>query len=153
MEMITEPASKISMRTLARASFFSNLTKQQLELIDSICHVQQFPASGQIYRLGEYAQYLYVLVEGTVRFSLTLGNRHAPAGEIIGCGEVFGWAALIENAQRRIAGAACITPCVSVAIDGNELLELMEENNSIGYQIMKQLSMLITGNMTACVAG
>lgn len=148
-----ELASRISISTLARASFFSDLSQEQLELIASICHVQQFPANGQIYTLGDYAQYLYVLVEGTVRFRLTLGNRHASAGEIIGLGEVFGWAALIENAQRRIAGAACITPCVLVAIDGKELLELMEKNNTIGYQIMKQLSMLITGNMSAFVSG
>ena len=139
--------------TLAQADFFSRLTPEQLEKIATVSSVHEYPVASQIYSLDASAQYFYVLVEGMVRFNLTLGSRQASAGEILRRGAVFGWAALIENAQRRIATASCMTRCVVLAIDGNRLLALMEQDHSLGYCIMKQLNILITGKMAAFAAG
>ena len=141
------------LQTLARASFFSKLNAEQLKLVASSAQMQRCDANSQIYTLGDPAEHLYVLVDGMVRFRLSLGNRHASAGEIIGRGDVFGWAAIIEDTQRRIASATCITPCVLIAINGTEFLDLMERHNDIGYRVMKQLSKLITSNMISFAAG
>lgn len=138
---------------LQEARFFSGLSLDQREKVAALSEIQQFTGGSQIYSLGHPARYFYVLIDGVVRFNLTLGNRHAAAGEFIGRGEVFGWAALIEGAQRRIATATCITPCTLLAMEGNQLLRLMEADTSIGYQLMKKLSILITSKMTAFAAG
>ncbi len=138
---------------LGRADFFSQLTPTQLERVADICVLQEFANGSPIYSLGDVAEDFYVLIDGMVRFNLTLGNRQASAGEIIRRGEVFGWAALIENAQRRIATASCMTACVALAVDGNKLLALMDSDHSLGYCLMKKLNILITGKMTAFAAG
>ena len=113
----------------------------------------EFPSERDIYTLGERADYCYVLVRGMVRFNLRLGNRTAAAGEILRQGDLFGWAALIRTAQRRIATASCATPCVIVAIEGDALLRLMDQDHSLGYAIMSRVSLLITSTITALVTG
>ncbi len=115
--------------------------------------MQHFAGGSQVYSLGHVAANFYVLIDGVVRFNLTLGSRHASAGEFIVRGDVFGWAALVEGAQHRIATASCITPCTVLAIDGNQLLKLMDRDHDIGYHLMKKLAILITSKMTAFAAG
>lgn len=138
---------------LTESSFFAGLTEQQLHAIKAQCRVREFPQGSRIYVLGDPATELYVLVEGMVRFALGMGGREASAGEIIRRGQVFGWAALLEKAQTRIANAFCLTSCVVVAMNGNEILRLMDEDHSLGYVIMKRLNTLITGELTAFAAG
>jgi toluene monooxygenase system ferredoxin subunit len=138
---------------IEQASFFSALTPGQLKRVASVGKYVGFQSRKDIYRIGDEAQSCYVLVRGSVRFNLALGTRTAAAGEIIRGGELFGWAALIRTAQRRIATASCVTNCDVVAIDGNSLLDLMDEDNSLGYAIMSRVSLLITSTITALVTG
>lgn len=138
---------------LAESAFFAGLSGKQLGAIRALCQVQEFAQGSHIYVLGEPATNLYVLVEGTVRFALAMGSREASVGEIIRRGQVFGWAALLEEAQTRIANASCLTSCVVVAMNGNEMLRLMDQDPSLGYMIMKRLNKLITGELAAFAAG
>ena len=88
-----------------------------------------------------------------VRFTIGLGNRQTHAGQILKRGELFGWAALVENTQQRIAAALAITPCTLIAINGDQLLVLMDQDHTLGYRIMQQLNVLITGNLTSFASG
>jgi toluene monooxygenase system ferredoxin subunit len=138
---------------LATSAFFADLTTDQLEALTPLFRVEEYPQGAKIYNLGDPASDFYVLVEGLVRFTLGRGGRQASAGEVIRSGEIFGWAAVVERAQRRIATAYCITPCKVLAINGNEFLKAMDQDHSIGYYIMKQLNFLITGELTSFVSG
>lgn len=142
-----------SIDILAQTAFFSGLSARQLSLVAKLCRPVSFPQECSIYNLGDQADDFYILVHGMVRFTIGLGGRSTSAGEIIRRGEVFGWAALIEGAQTRSATAFCLTPCTVLAINGNRLLELMEQDNTMGYRIMKQLNFLINGKLTAFAAG
>jgi CRP-like cAMP-binding protein len=138
---------------LAESAFFAGLSREQLAAIRVHCQVQEFPQGSHIYVLGDPAINLYVLVEGMVRFALGVGSREASVGEIIRRGQVFGWAALLEKTQTRIANAFCLTSCVVVAMNGNEMLRLMDQDHNLGYVIMKRLNQLITGELAAFAAG
>lgn len=138
---------------LAQARFFSGLTRAQLDRVSAIARVERFPQDTRIYNLGDNADNFFVLADGMVRFTLGLGKRETSAGEIIRRGDVFGWAALIESAQKRIATAFCLTACEVIALDGNDLIALMENDHDIGYAIMKQLSVLLTSELTSFAAG
>ncbi len=138
---------------LAQARFFSGLTPAQLERVAALARVERFPQDTRIYNLGDSADDFFVLADGMVRFTLGLGKRETSAGEIIRRGEVFGWAALIESAQKRIATALCLTACDVIALNGNQLIALMEGDNGLGYTVMKQLSVLLTSELTSFAAG
>jgi len=138
---------------LAQARFFSGLTPAQLEPVIAIARIERFPQDTRVYNLGDHADDLFVLADGMVRFTLGLGKRETSAGEIIRRGDVFGWAALIATAQKRIATAFCLTACEVIALNGNELIALMENDHSLGYAVMKQLSVLLTSELTSFAAG
>jgi toluene monooxygenase system ferredoxin subunit len=138
---------------LASSAFFADLTTDQLQSLARAFHVEDYPQSSEIYNLGSRATDFYVLKDGLVRFTIGRGGRQATAGEVIRAGQVFGWAAIVERAQRRIATAFCLTPCKVLAADGNELLKLMDQDHSMGYHVMKQLTLLITGELTAFASG
>lgn len=150
-----QDASTLS-RTLAilsQTGFFAGLSNRQLEVVSGISRLQEFGEGCTIYSLGEPATDFYVLIEGMVRFAIGFGNRNASAGDILRRGQVFGWAALTLNARHRIATATCLTPCTVLAIDGHALDKLMEQDHSLGFRIMKQINLLITGTLTAFAAG
>lgn len=138
---------------LAHTGFFSDLSQQQLRQVSQLARIEEYPQASRIYNLSEPAGDLYVLVDGMVRFTIGLGSRQTHAGQILKRGEVFGWAALVETAPKRIATALAITPCTALAINGNQLLILMNQDHTLGYRIMTQLNALITGNLTAFASG
>lgn len=141
------------MQILARTSFFSGLSAAQLELISSVSRIEECGEGFQIYKIGETAKTLYVLIDGMVRFAISFGNRDASAGDVLRRGQVFGWAALTPPSNVRIATASCLTACSVLAIDGDSLLQLMEQDHTLGYRLMRQLNILITGTLTAFAGG
>ncbi|TXF10029.1 Crp/Fnr family transcriptional regulator [Pelomicrobium methylotrophicum] len=138
---------------LAASAFFADLTTAQLHAIAPLFRFEEYPEGAEIYNLGDQAVDFYVLVEGLVRFTIGRGGRQAYAGEVLRSGEIFGWAAVVERAQRRIATAYCLTPCKVLAINGNEFLKAMDRDHSMGYHVMKQLNFLITGELTSFASG
>ena len=142
-----------SVALLRQARFFAGLAPAQFEQVAALSRLERFRQDTRIYNLGDPADDFYVLADGTVRFTLGLGKRETSAGEIIRRGEVFGWAALVAGAQKRIATAFCLTSCEVIALNGNELLALMDGDHSLGYAIMKQLSVLLTSELTSFAAG
>lgn len=140
-------------QVLSETAFFADLTAGQLRELAAIARIAEFPQANPVYNIGQCADDFYVLMEGMVRFTIGWGTREASAGEILRRGELFGWAALVEGAQKRIATSLCVTPCVVLAINGNRCLALMDRDNSMGYRIMKQLNLLITSTLTSFAAG
>jgi toluene monooxygenase system ferredoxin subunit len=138
---------------LGAAPFFAGLGRAQLARLALLARRERHEHDTRIYSLGDPAEDFYVLTEGMVRFTLGVGRRDTSAGEIIRRGEVFGWAALVETTQRRIATAYCLTPCEVLALDGRRLVALMEEDHGLGYALMKQLSILLTSELKAFAAG
>jgi toluene monooxygenase system ferredoxin subunit len=152
--MLDAPALPLTpFKILSQTDFFGGLTAKQLEFIASISQLQEFEEGRHVYNIGEPAKTLYVLIEGMVRFAIGFGKRNASAGNILRRGQVFGWAALTPSANLRIATASCLTPCTILAIDGDKLIKLMEQDHTVGYRIMKQLNLLIAGTLTAFAAG
>ena len=141
------------LEVLGQARFFSGLDRERLRRVGALARVERYPADTRIYSLGDRVDDFYVLAEGMVRFTLGVGRRDTSAGEIIRRGEVFGWAALVETTPRRIATAYCLTPCAVIALPGAGLGALMQGDHTLGYALMKQLSILLTSELTAFAAG
>lgn len=143
------PASTI----LSQTRFFADLTTAQLERVAAICEIREFDEGTQIYRVGELAVHVYVLMRGVVRMAIDYGGRNASAGDVLRRGDVFGWAAMTPSCNLRIATASCIAPSTLLVLDGKEVLKLMEADHTIGYRLMTQLSSLITSTLTAFAGG
>lgn len=152
--MTTVPTAVMTpTQVLSQTDFFGELTPSQLERVAALSKAQDFDEGQPVYRIGDPAHLIYVVVHGTIRHSISFGGRHANVGDILRSGEVFGWAALTPTCNVRIATTSCLTPCRFLAIEGAGLIQLMEQDHTLGYRLMTQLNRLITGTMTAFSGG
>lgn len=112
-------------------------------IIDEIAHLaveEVFPKGAIIFKRGDFADSLYILVEGHIdllvrgkkRFSVSL---HHP-------GYVFGWSALVEP-NRYTATAECIEETKVIKLDGTRLMHVFEKHPLEGLTVMKRLAGVI----------
>ncbi len=152
--MSTESAKALTpVEILSQTGFFRLLSAPQLEAVAGFSEMQEKDEGASVYRMGEPAKSMYVLVHGTVRMAIDFSGRNTSAGDILRRGEVFGWAALTPSCNSRIATASCLSACTFLVIDGAGLLSLMEQDHTLGYRVMTQLTKLITGTLTAFAGG
>jgi len=67
-------------------------------------------------------------------------------------GEVFGWAALLENQPQRIASARALENSTLLRLNGREVLKLLESDSASGFLVMRRLSGLIARFLAAAGA-
>ena len=141
--MTTDPTA---FRALAQAELFQGLSVGTLDAIAALCRACDYEEGESVYRFGDDALDVYVLVNGRVRFSLGVGNRPSEGHSVFTSRMVIGWAALVTDQPRRIATAACLEPTRLLAISGKALLDVLEANPADGFIVMKRLAAMITRN-------
>ena len=141
--MTTDPAA---FRALSQAELFQGLSAATLDAIAALSRTRDYEEGESVYRFGDDALDVYVLVNGRVRFSLGVGNRPGEGHSVFTSRMVIGWAALVTDQPRRIATAACLEPTRLLAVSGKELLDVLEANPADGFIVMKRLAAMITRN-------
>jgi len=93
-----------------------------------------------LFRKGDEAEHLYILVEGRVDFP-EIGASVAP-------GEIFGEIAFFSPERRRTLSARCGEDCVLLSIDQSTVRQLYYQNPGFGFEIVG----LIAGRLSADAA-
>lgn len=122
---------------------FSGIAGATLEKLRTLARREQVLAGGTLYAVGDAADDLFVLQSGRIEFQIGRDERVSRAGFMLRKGEVFGWAALLENQPRRIASATCVEPALVVRINGRQALDILAADPAAGYAVMRRLSSLI----------
>ena len=134
------------LESLRGASLFEGISESALEAISGITTRRNYEEGDSVYELGDDAAEVYVVESGRVRFSLGVGNRAGVSGSIITRGQIFGWAALLDDQPRRVATASCLENSTVLVIDGRQLLETFESDTAAGYLVMRRLAAMIAAN-------
>jgi CRP-like cAMP-binding protein len=133
-------------KALGRAELFKGIDDSCLAQIAEIGVLREYEEADVVYGLGDDANDVYVLVSGRVRFTLGVGNRGGTAGSVMSGRMVFGWAALVDDQPRRVATAECLEDSIVLAVSGDKLRALLEQNPTAGYLVMRRLSAMIARN-------
>ncbi|MEJ2381709.1 MAG: Rieske 2Fe-2S domain-containing protein [Gammaproteobacteria bacterium] len=126
------------------APLFEGLSSETRAALSKLAREEQFEEGSTIYDVGDSVQDLYILDTGRIEFLLGRDDRVSPAGFILRKGEVFGWAALLQDQPRRIAKASCIETSSVLALNGQAVLEVLGNDPAAGYQVMTKLVHLVT---------
>jgi CRP-like cAMP-binding protein len=135
----------ISPELLRRYPSFGLFNETQLKAIAMIAEEDSAPAGTVLFEERQPATHLYLLLEGGVDLSYRSEEEYHPktrkefaVGEI-NPGELFSISALIEpyvlNATARLSQDSKF-----VKIEAASLRELMEQDCSMGYLAMKQIT-------------
>jgi CRP-like cAMP-binding protein len=130
--------------TLRSTDILRGVSHSTIEKIAAIAKPQTIEEGEMLYSVGDPARSAYVVASGRLRFSLGGDGRPAAGGTIIAAGDILGWAALLGNQPRRIASVIALEPCQLLAIEGEALLEILEQEPRAGYLVMQRLAKMIT---------
>lgn len=129
------------------SELFKGVSEATLSRLDALARREEHDSLDTLYGVGDPADDVYILESGRVEFIIGRGDRTSPAGFMLRKGEVFGWAALLEDHPRRIAKASCVEKSTVLRLDGQEVLKVLADEPASGFLVMRQLSTLITKHL------
>jgi toluene monooxygenase system ferredoxin subunit len=133
----------VAQSALSAAELFAGITEQTLKVMTELAKKEEFDAGRALYGVGDPVDDFFILESGRVEFLIGRDERVSPAGFMLRKGEVFGWAALLDNQPRRIARATCLERSQVLRINGKEALRVLAGDPASGYVVMRHLSSLI----------
>ncbi len=143
----------VSAEWLKKTELFGSLNESDLNAILSRTVVESFPEGRTIFRQGEEAIRLYVLIEGTVHLSVkTHEKADFMTSTIDKEGAAFGIPSLIEPFRYNVT-ATCLRPTKVLTIEADQLMKKMEEDPKIGMEVMKKLTSIYFNRLNALRSG
>ena len=128
---------------LRGVEIFKDLGDDALTRIAAITEEKRFPKGAAVYRTGDPPDFVYVLKEGAVSHPPLVGSREPGEGVARRPGEVFGFAAVVEEIKRRLFDVECLDETVVYAIPGTRLLEILKLEPATGYAVMQRFAGLM----------
>ena len=119
-----------------------------LQKIAALGRPVTYAGDAVIYDVGGNADDIYIIVSGQVEHALAPGAQARRPLKILGAGDVFGWAALLEKYPHRLAKAVCRQAAQIVRINGDELLRMFEAEPETGDVVMSRFATMITRDFT-----
>ncbi len=143
----------VSAEWLRKTELFASLNESHLNTVLSRSSVESFPGGKIIFRQGEEALRLYILIEGAVNLTVkTQEQTDFMASKIEKEGATFGIPSLIEPFRYNVT-ATCLSPTRVLAIEADHLLKKMEENPEMGMEVMKKLASIYFNRLNALRSG
>ena len=138
---------------------FNGLSNGEIELFTDFIKIKEYKKNQTIINEGDYGDSLLFILKGEIIISqaLTLTTNKYDQTDTrekqlttlnsddhdIMLGEI----ALCSPDKKRNASVKAVIDCKIAEIDFNKIFEICNENNSVGYKIMKNLSEIITNNL------
>ena len=130
---------------LRRTMPFQVVSDELLRAIAGIARRVTYRAGELIYRAHDVADDVYVVVSGEIQHTLTSEASSRDPDRVLKGGDVFGWAAVLPDEQkRRLATSTAITAAEVIRINGEALLTLFKANPATGDVVMSRFATMIT---------
>jgi CRP/FNR family transcriptional regulator len=130
----------VSPEWLKKTELFGSLKESQLNVLLSHSSVESFPEGKTIFRQGEEAIYLYMLIQGDVDLMVKAEEQiDFMTSKIEKEGAIFGTASLMEPSRYNVT-AICLKATKVLIIEVNHLKKMMEEDPKMGMEMMKKLA-------------
>jgi CRP-like cAMP-binding protein len=137
----------IPVSALKEFTFFKDFNDEQLTKLSALAREENYPANAQIYQKGDTAIGLYLVTKGKVVLFMDnyLGPHRPPMQvtvDIITKGESMGWSSIVEPFLYTLS-ALSMEDVKLIAFDALALRNLMEEDCTLGYRVMKAVAKVI----------
>ena len=134
--------------TLRGIQFLRDLPDELIDQLAGIAQVVEFPAATVIFRQGEAASTLHLVVEGNVSLEICAPGVGCKRILTVGPGELLGWSPVLEQG-RLTATARTISEVRTVAFSGPQVLAICEQNPRCGYEFMKRAALALAKRLNA----
>ena len=130
----------VSTDWLRKTELFGTLSESQLNLLLSHSSVESLPEGKTIFRQGDEANHLYILIEGAVDLSVKTGEKFDfLTSKVEKEGAAFGIPSLIEPFRYNMT-ATCSKSSKVLVINAGRVRMEMKKDPKMGMEIMKKLA-------------
>ncbi|MFV1964946.1 MAG: Crp/Fnr family transcriptional regulator [Pirellulaceae bacterium] len=134
--------------TLRDVGFLRGIADEYLEQFANIAVREEFPDGKVIFREGEPASNIYLIVSGNVSLEISAAGIGSRRILTVGEGELLGWSPILEQTCLA-ATARALTPTQVVKISGQQVLTMCEHNPRFGYEVMRRVALALAKRLSA----
>ncbi|OGO17755.1 MAG: hypothetical protein A2Z14_06755 [Chloroflexi bacterium RBG_16_48_8] len=127
---------------LGKVPFFTGLSKQDVELLSKKFAPVSCPCGTVIFRQGDNANRLYILLSGHVSIQFKPHDGEVIPVAEISTGDVFGWSAALGRAVYTSC-AVTTSDSKALSIRGQDLRDLCKTHPETGVLILERLAAVI----------
>ena len=128
---------------LKRAMPFQMVGPDVLASIAGLAKWESHAKGDVIYQMDDEADDIYIVSSGSVQHTLRGNNGAGALERTMHSGDVFGWAAVMED-QARLATTVCLERTELVRVNGAALINLLKSSPIIGDVVMSRFAAMIT---------
>ena len=123
-------------------ALFSGLSSTDIRLLEPLFMPQTWVAGTEVFKQGDVADYLYLVVSGEVTIRYKPDDGPMMNLTRIPLGGIFGWSAAMCK-PRYTSGAICTLDSEVLRIRGTDLRILCDRHPDLGKVILDRLSAII----------
>jgi CRP-like cAMP-binding protein len=126
-------------KALESIPLFKDLDIAILKRLEALFEPFDCPANSIIFEQGDRAEYIYLILEGTVEVRYKPYDGPPIVITTLATGSIFGWSAAIGNAAYT-SGAVCKVSCRTIRMRGQELHRFCWQEPEAGYLVLELLA-------------
>jgi signal transduction histidine kinase len=140
-----------STREVLRSSeIFQGLTDDELDKLLPLCQEQSYEAGAVMFCEGAQCNYVQTLKSGKValetELTISRGAAERATIDVLSEGSSFCWSALMEPHILTSSGR-CLEKTEIIALDGEKLKALLDENPQMGYKVANNLVKVVASRL------
>jgi NitT/TauT family transport system permease protein len=129
---------------------FQVVAEAVLQSIAAISTHASSSAGDVLYRSGDKADDIFVVVSGEIEHTLSPSVSVEQRSKVMRNGDVFGWAAVMSPDKRvRLASTTCTRSAEVIRIDGAKLMALLRKDPATADVVMSRFATMITREFNA----
>ncbi len=131
----------VNLDELKSIILLSHLTDSMLEKLTDITMTAEYKAGDYIFKEGEYARYLYAIIDGKVGLELEKTANTTVLIDTVGRGRTLGFSALVDTEQKKYTTHAKAMVDTKLFLwDVAELEQIFYQDYEMGYLFMKRIA-------------
>jgi len=128
--------------------FVKDLEPEQLQVLAGCAENRSFAAGDYLWRQGEQADVFYLLRSGKIALEIFVPHQGPLQIETVGEGEAFGWSWLVPP-YRWHFDVRAVTAVLAIVLNGPCLRRKLDQDPSLGYQLLKRFVPVLAKRLTA----
>jgi CRP-like cAMP-binding protein len=134
--------------SLRELRFLHDMGPMHLEQIANISRFRDYHEGDIVFRQGDAAQYLYLIVHGNVSLEICAASIGCTQILTLGPGELLGWSSVLEQSCYT-ARARTLAVTRLVAINAGQFLTICERDPQFGYELMRRTALALAMRLSA----
>lgn len=134
---------------LRQASFLRDADASIIDQLASIAVPAHFSQDEVIFREGDAANDIYLIVSGRVSIEICSPGKGCRKILSIDPGELLGWSPLLEQSRFFTATARAVLDTDAIQINAAKTLALCDRDPRFGYAIMKRAALAMSKRLSA----